>query len=160
MPFACLKKCDCICLNTYFAFLLFPHLTSASATARPGAFRALESALRTVRAKADEWDAMPAAQRPVPTQAGGDTYRATADAFRARIGELEAALAGARRKAQASPFRGGARIVQRHHFSSALQRMSVVACVNESGAGSGDGQWYCCIPLELPHTPYIHFFFF
>ncbi len=33
MLFVCLKQCDNICLNTYFDFLFFSHMTSASEVA-------------------------------------------------------------------------------------------------------------------------------
>ena len=63
MLFVCLETYDNICLNTYFAFLLFPHLTSPSSEVlldvtvyviSPAAARWLATANRMV-----EWYAAP-----------------------------------------------------------------------------------------------------
>lgn len=77
-----------------------------------------------------EWDTMPVAARP-------PNYAAVLDALRSKLVDLDTKLAAARAKAAAQPFRS-VRIAHRHHFSSALQRMSVVACVNES-------EWHCLV---------------
>ena len=115
----------------------------ASATAKPGAWAALEQSLVALSAKSLEWDNMPVAQRPAD-------YATTVESLKARVAALSTDIAAAKQRACAAPFRS-ARVVSRHHFASALQRMSVVACVDET-------DWYCLVkgapealrPLYLP----------
>jgi cation-transporting ATPase 13A1 len=110
---------------------------AATHTSTPGDLTALE---RTATALRDDIRKMPATM----------PERATAEA---RLRALDTAIADARKSAAASPVRS-VRIVHRHHFSSKLQRMSVIARVEmaaaagTSSSGSGVGMWsgtYCLV---------------
>ena len=102
----------------------------ASQTATPGDTDALEAALAAANAKLTKLDAPPSAGAPAVPPA---MLAARRSKQQEEIKEVQERLDAARARASACACRS-LRIVHRHHFSSALQRMStVVECRDRSG---------------------------
>ena len=60
------------------------------------------------------------------------------------MADLEKLIKGQKTRSTSSPV-GQVKIVQRHHFSSELQRMSVVVDVSAKGDGAVSSGKYCLV---------------
>ena len=112
------------------------HWDAQTATAQPGAYQIKEMALNTMVAQVVEIEKAKAANPAIKAKADEDIGRLTK-----QITSLREVITDAKAKAKSALF-ASIKIVQRHHFSSALQRMSVVAKCTDV---DGQQEWYSLV---------------
>lgn len=112
------------------------HWEADSSTARPGAWGVQAIALEIARRKAAEMRDTPPTQRP-------PNFDSILESIARQADEVEAQIEAAKQKATKCPF-VSVKIITRHHFSSALQRMSVVAQC-EMRAGAEKEAWFSLV---------------
>ena len=123
-----------------------------TSTASPDAgVKRNELAIRIATQQLQRLESMPAAERPQPAA----TFNSRVEGLRRELGTLQRKLTEARAKAAEAMY-GAVQVLQRHHFSSKLQRMSVVCrCADApsslpgttAGGAGGEGRdsWYCFV---------------
>lgn len=109
-----------------------------TSTASPGSWRLHSQALDVVRTKIAEMRATPPAQR-------APQHETILNAMLSDAVLLESKIIDAKRKAASAPYKA-VTVVQRYHFSSQLQRMSVLCkCVKTESGSSADADWHCLV---------------
>ena len=109
---------------------------ATTSTATPGAWKLQTEAMMFLKSKLSEFHSIPTEQRP-------PNYDTMTTDITKQITICENKINDAKRKASSSLYTK-VHVVQRHHFSSALQRMSVVCkCDNDKNHHHED--WYCLV---------------
>jgi len=107
---------------------------AVSQTAKPGDWESLEKAVGKVK---EEQAALAAGPQ------NGATKKAQEKNSK-KVADLEKLIKGQKTRSSSSPV-SQVKIVQRHHFSSELQRMSVVVDVQAKGDGAVSSGKYCLV---------------
>ena len=123
------------------------HWDSTTSSAKPGSYKGMERALQSMNNRILELNKLinspppPNPLNPAPPKAELENQMKT---LSEQGNKLKDKISDAKAKANLMPF-SSIKIAHRHHFSSALQRMSVVAKCKNSAEHGGQEEWFSLV---------------